>query len=141
MKSSPYQVVMVKKYHWKEICHPNINRLSATSKLFISKSFNSFQPLAVSLPKSSQLVKKSLKKPSDMKAMPQSPALLQPLLKDRHVTLAWFQPLGLPEMQLQNQPDSSALLDCILSHWKKLSLRKQTSKYQQSSSHSFRAGD
>jgi len=70
MKSSPYQVVAVKKYHWKEICHPNFNRVSATSKLFLSNRFNPFQPLAVSSTKSSQLVKKSLEKPSDMKAMP-----------------------------------------------------------------------
>lgn len=70
MKSSPYQSVVVKKYHWKEIRHPNVNRVSATSKLFISNSFNPFQLLTVSPPKSSQLVKKSLEKPSDMKAMP-----------------------------------------------------------------------
>lgn len=111
-KTSPSQVVVVKKYHQKEICHPNFNRVSATSKLFISNSFNPFQPLAVSLPKSSQLVKKSL----DMKAMPWSPALLWPLSKHKAATLRRFQPLGLPETQTQNQPDSSALSHCILSH-------------------------
>lgn len=63
--------------------------------------------------------------------MPWSPALLWPLSKDKAATLRRFQPLSLPETQTQNQPDSSALSHCILSHWKRLSPRKQASKYQQ----------
>lgn len=71
MSGSSHETSWLRYNISKEIFYPNFNWVSATSKLLTFNNFNPFQPLAFSLRKSSQLVKKSLENPLHMKVRPQ----------------------------------------------------------------------